>query len=244
MIFPMIPPIMTPPEPPTTDDYRVFDIIAEYQRRKGQLPPLDIKDSENNTIADTADIFPLWIKYGDFIYSQSKLVVSVVENEPLGGGYIFAEWENFCARNADNLKRMIDALFSTYNPISNYDMIEKSVDGETLDEIETTPSGKTITKSYAAGLNSSGDGALTGKNETSFENAKSTTSPKNTKSVTLDSETLANVHKATQHILTRSGNIGVTTSAQMITQEIELRVVDLIDDFVKRFFDKYTRYVG
>lgn len=242
MIFPMIPPIMTPPEQPTTNDYRVFDILQESA----------IADSDNilqitvdgDEIVDFNTIYNLWTKRQDYVYSQSKLNHFYLRGEEIDGGYIFADWSDFIARNGENLVRMLAALYSTYNPISNYDMIEKSVDGETLDEIETTPSGKTITKSYAAGLNSSGDGALTGKNETTFENAKSTTTPKNTKSVTLDSETLANVHKATQHILTRSGNIGVTTSAQMITQEIELRVVDLIDDFVKRFFDKYTRYVG
>lgn len=242
MIFPMIPPIMTPPEPPTTNDYRVFDILQES----------GIADTDNilqitvdgDEIVDFDTVYNLWTKRQDYVYSQSKLNHFYLRGVEIDGGYIFAEWSYFISRNGENLVRMLAALFSTYNPISNYDMIEKSVDGETLDEIETTPSGKTITKSYAAGLNSSGDGALTGKNETTFENAKSTTTPKNTKSVTLDSETLANVHKATQHILTRSGNIGVTTSAQMITQEIELRVVDLIDDFVKRFFDKYTRYVG
>lgn len=242
MIFPMIPPIMTPPEPPTTNDYRVFDILQES----------GIADTDNilqitvdgEEIVDYTTVYNLWTKRQDYVYSQSKLNHFYLRGEEIDGGYIFADWSDFIARNGENLVRMLAALYSDYNPINNYDMIEKSVDGETLDEIETTPSGKTITKSYAAGLNSSGDGALTGKNETSFENAKSTTSPKNTKSVTLDSETLANVHKATQHILTRSGNIGVTTSAQMITQEIELRVVDLIDDFVKRFFDKYTRYVG
>jgi len=242
MIFPMIPPIMTPPEPPTTNDYRVFDILQES----------GIADTDNilqitvdgDEIVDFDTVYNLWTKRQDYVYSQSKLNHFYLHGVEIDGGYIFAEWSYFISRNGENLVRMIAALYSDYNPINNYDMIEKSVDGETLDEIETTPSGKTITKSYAAGLNSSGDGALTGKNETSFENAKSTTSPKNTKSVTLDSETLANVHKATQHILTRSGNIGVTTSAQMITQEIELRVIDLIDDFVKRFFDMYTRYVG
>lgn len=242
MIFPMIPPIMTPPEPPTTNDYRVFDILQES----------GIADTDNilqitvdgDEIVDYNTVYNLWTKRQDYVYSQSKLNHFYLRGEEIDGGYIFADWSDFIARNGENLVRMLAALYSTYNPISNYDMIEKAIDGETLDEIEIMPSGKTITKSYAAGLNSSGDGALTNKNETTFENAKSTTSPKNTKSVTLDSETLANVHKATQHILTRSGNIGVTTSAQMITQEIKLRVVDLIDDFVKRFFDKYTRYVG
>lgn len=242
MIFPMIPPIMTPPEPPTTNDYRVFDILQES----------GIADTDNilqitvdgDEIVDYTTVYNLWTKRQDYVYSQSKLNHFYLRGEEIDGGYIFADWSDFIARNGENLVRMLAALYSDYNPISNYDMIEKAIDGETLDEIETMPSGKTITKSYAAGLNSSGDGALTNKNETTFENAKSTTTPKNTKSVTLDSETLANVHKATQHILTRSGNIGVTTSAQMITQEIQLRVVDLIDDFVKRFFDKYTRYVG
>ena len=33
--------------------------------------------------------------------------------------------------------------------------------------------------------------------------------------------------------LTRSGNIGVTTSQQMLESELELRKVDLVNDFFK-----------
>lgn len=230
---------------PTRTTTRIFDIIAEYQRRKGQAPPLDIKDSDNNTIAETADIFPLWIKYGDFLYSQSKLVVSIVENEPLEGGYIFADWENFCARNADNLKRMIDALFSDYNPIENYSMTESGADGDKEDKTEIAPSGTTSTAHFQTGINSSGDGELTDKSTISYENAKSTTTPSNTQSMSFDGSTYSGFYKAREHYFKRAGNIGVTTSAQMIGQEIELRkYCDLLADFVHNFIMQYCYFAG
>lgn len=44
--------------------------------------------------------------------------------------------------------------------------------------------------------------------------------------------------------LTRSGNIGVTTSQQMIQSELELRKVDLYNYFVQPFLDNYSFYTA
>ena len=45
------------------------------------------------------------------------------------------------------------------------------------------------------------------------------------------------------HNLTREGNIGVTTSAQMITQELELRIYNLFYEIVKGFVERYCFYL-
>lgn len=48
----------------------------------------------------------------------------------------------------------------------------------------------------------------------------------------------------TIHELTRSGNIGVTTNAQMIQGEIEMRKISLLHEFVQGFIRKYFCYLG
>lgn len=47
----------------------------------------------------------------------------------------------------------------------------------------------------------------------------------------------------TIHELTRAGNIGVTTSAQMITGELEMRKVNLLKEFVDGFVMRYCSYL-
>lgn len=94
-----------------------------------------------------------------------------------------------------NWNKIYEAYTATYNPINNYDMSET----ETVASKVTTTVG-TDTSTY--GFNSD-DAVPTGKAEN-----KSTT------------EGSANDNIRS---LTRSGNIGVTTSAQMVDQEIKLR---------------------
>lgn len=48
----------------------------------------------------------------------------------------------------------------------------------------------------------------------------------------------------TMHVLTRSGNIGVTTNAQMIQGEIEMRRINLLHEYVRGFITLYCSFVG
>ena len=48
----------------------------------------------------------------------------------------------------------------------------------------------------------------------------------------------------TMHEFTRSGNIGVTTSAQMIQGELDVRKVVLLEQFVSGFVKRYCSYLG
>ena len=214
-------------------------------------PPLTLGITIDNTpIATHGMIYTLWCKYTDFLYSQSDLRHFTAPNgDIVNGGYIVTEWELFVQRNGENLKRMIDALFSEYNPISNYDMVEIRGQGEKQDKITNTPHG-TITNTTQAnksGLNSTGDGerANTVTNTQSYTNADTQTDFDNSKSFDFDGETKTGYHRTLENFLKRSGNIGVTTSAQMIEQEIKIRqYTDLISDFVKRFIHEYCYYVG
>lgn len=58
---------------------------------------------------------------------------------------------------------------------------------------------------------------------------------------TVDGVTADNIHKSTT---TRSGNIGVTTSQQMLQAELDVRKQSVIDSFIQIFISKYCFYGG
>ena len=100
-------------------------------------------------------------------------------------------------RFSEKWKHIYDAMMLEYNPLENYSMVE---DENVNTDITNTSNGS----SNVFGFNTqSDDGVPDGKNEVS-----STTSGK-----------FDDNHRK----LTRSGNIGVTTSQQMLESELEIR---------------------
>lgn len=233
----------------TTTQHRVYDILIDSEISNADTTLQIVVD--NILLSDNAQILDLWILRQDWIYTQSKLhhYYNDTTGTEIAGGYIFAEWSNFIARNGENLKRMIDAMYSEYNPIDNYNMIEQSATGIKQDAHRTTPHGEITveTTPFATGINSLGDGAQTGKTTTNtrYTDADSETTYDNTMSIKNNEDiSETGFHRGEQHYLKRSGNVGTTQTQTMIENEIMLRKNDLIDDFVKRFFDKYCYFVG
>lgn len=246
MIIPAICP-MIPNE--TTTKHRVYDILIDSGISHADTTLQIVVDGD--TIADNATILDLWILRQDWIYTQSKLhhYQNAQTQEEIAGGYIFAEWGNFIARNGENLKRAIAAMTAEYNPIDNYNMVEQGATGTKQDKHRTTPHGTitNTTRMYQTGINSTGDGAETGKTQTdtTYTGADSETEYDNTLAIkNNDDVTETGYHRGEQHYLKRSGNIGTTQTQTMIENEILLRKHDLIAEFVKRFFDTYCYFVG
>lgn len=239
-----------------TDDHytthTVYDIMVSST---GMRPSLEIEVADVE-IADDPMILDLWLKHSTWFYSQIDLNHYVHHDEGTGtdteipGGWIFTDWQFYLARNGENLLRMLQALFAEYDPLANYDMQESGSDGEAEDKTHNTPKGKTHTDitPYATGINSTGNGAQQGKQmtETYFsDSAEAELSHDHNKSITdNDGSSVSGFWKTHAHYFKRHGNIGVTSSAQLISGELELRVVDLIESFVQRFFDRYCWYVG
>lgn len=246
MIIPAICP-MIPTE--TTTQHRVYDILIDSGISHADTTLQIVVDGD--TIADNATVLDLWILRQDWIYTQSKLhhYQNAQTGDEIAGGYIFAEWGNFIARNGENLKRAIAALSAEYNPIDNYNMVEQGATGTKQDAHRTTPHGTitNTTRMYQTGINSTGDGAETGKTQTdtTYTGADSETTYDNTMSIkNNDDVPETGYHRGEQHYLKRSGNVGTTQTQTMIENEILLRKHDLIAEFVKRFFDTYCYFVG
>ena len=139
-----------------------------------------------------------------------------------------------------------------YNPIENYSMTETMTNDETVTEyghvntrdIDTdhTKSGtETITPNLETdnsvyGFNSSspvpsGESSQTGTNETAYN-----TTDADDGTIT-DTESGSDTHTR-NYEMTRAGNIGVTTSQQMITSERELWIWNFFNDVVFPDVDK------
>lgn len=186
-----------------------------------------------------------------------------------------AAWDMYISLHGDDLKRAYDALRIEYEPLHNYDMQEQGIDGERVGKqtTTTTPHGKittetsvagtvaTDTEIYKTGVESSAPGVLSDKQTTTETptNRKTTTDTSyaagtdseqvtehdNNMSAAADGHTISGAARASEHYLSRSGNIGVTTSQQMLQSELELRQSqELLESFVHKFVGKYCYYAG
>ena len=137
-------------------------------------------------------------------------------------------------------QRLYTALTSEYNPINNYSMTESGEDTRTNTGTQSTSGTRSGTETETPNLTNT----TTGENNSSgglygFNSAESvpsdtthgTNTNTNTQSGTVNTDTsdttsstrTDDLTEKSVHTFERSGNIGVTTSQQMIESEIELR---------------------
>lgn len=170
------------------------------------------------------------IKYSDFRYrSDNELsIAEIVTNVSL----IYN----------DNFTRKVNALTIDYKPLENYDSTEveeitnnltqntnSTANATTKTNNSSNTSEENISKispydSETFNNNTSDNGTLsaTGETTTTDENSNDLTNTENGK---------------TNRTMTRHGNIGVTTSQQMLESELNLRKFNIIDDYLKLISD-------
>lgn len=141
-----------------------------------------------------------------------------------------------------NLKKALDAFFSEYNPIENYDNNEEST---------TTTGAKE--ENFKKGTNTDktevGAGTITTKSDvTSYESntfadADKVTTDESARTTTTTMGERSDVRSEKEHIDTFKkrihGNIGVTTSQQMIESELELRKRNVVTEYLTEFASMY-----
>lgn len=118
--------------------------------------------------------------------------------------------------------RAYNALVAQYNPLNNYDMTEHE-DNEIIDDALTNVSGSATNNQ-----------TTTDSTHNVYGYNSSSATPSESDSVTSGSSTDLDTNydntRTIDRTLTRSGNIGVTTSQQMLESELTLRVY--------RFFER------
>ena len=128
----------------------------------------------------------------------------------------------FNARSADNIKKIYEAYTTQYKPLENYSMIE---------DTDYTPKAKqTIASSNKSKTDTKTDTGVYGFNST--VSVPSSTTDSNTRQEKADNEmetTTSYDGESDNTHHERSGNIGVTTSQQMLESEIKLRKLEILE---------------
>lgn len=131
--------------------------------------------------------------------------------------------------------KLVDTLSLEYNPIENYSMTEKGTDTRTPNITQTNKGKNTNTVGLDTSITT---GKTTFDKSDSFINdSKTTNTGTNTDTQDIDTTVTTAGNEKTVHEFTRSGNIGVTTSQQMIQSERELAMFSVVDMFVKAIAD-------
>lgn len=142
-------------------------------------------------------------------------------------------------RYGSNWQNIYDAYNTVYKALENYSMIEESTDTDTIDAFTEVQS-KTTTSNTRTNN-------IYGFDSTTPTPATQEVSSGDTTGNVGDNYSQSDESRTNTHVLTRSGNIGVTTSQQMLESEIELRKYDFYAS-VFRDIDKvitlkiYTRW--
>lgn len=131
--------------------------------------------------------------------------------------------------------KLVDTLSLEYNPIENYSMTEKGTDTRTPNITQTNKGVNTNTVGLDTSITT---GKTTFDKSNSFINdTKTTNTGTNTDTQDINTTVTTAGNEKTVHEFTRSGNIGVTTSQQMIESERQLAMFSVVDLFVKAIAD-------
>lgn len=172
------------------------------------------------------------------MYNAERLVFKKFPTTPQETAKAIAQLTNYCTIFARTYQTKYNKLINTekleYNPLENYSMTENGTDVRTPDLVSnTTASG--ISSGNATG-NSTTTVAVTTYDDTAdfINQNKGTDDTTNTTSTENSStgKTTTTGTEKTAHEFTRSGNIGVTTSQQMIQSERDIADFSALAQFV------------
>ena len=201
---------------------RVKDKITDYSAIFSNVhffEPLGISSLEVYTT--------FTIKYFNFIYISSDVteVASIISN--------LAEIYN------NEYTTKVSMLLMDYNPIENYN----STETETTTSENATTTGNENTTTTTTNSSSENSGVATNKvspyDSENFNNDNNTTTTNTTTGNATDTTTINDSgnmtsNGTTSRTFSRKGNIGVTTTQQMIESEYELRAKNLVFEFLEK----------
>lgn len=200
----------------------------------------------NGTTLINADLVKNYLNftYGDFLCIQ-----------------LYYKFITFNSMQAADLAKALTAWNSEYNPISNYDKHETNIDiynhGDNTKTTHSDPEHNTIT---TAATNDAANENYTTTFDDDTPRKESETKIKGGTITTNDNHVIEeNVHTSTtmtngettlygdeirKHENITQGNIGVTTSQQMILSEVDMRLNPVIKQYLDRFVYTYCIYIG
>lgn len=143
-------------------------------------------------------------------------------------------WKKYVNEWQHSIDVMYHALYADYELLNNYNMVENESIGRKIDKTVTTPTA-TTTQNYQSTTFDNADLRDVDKT-TNTTTGTTTVTPSNSQNI----DKLGNGYNSgDERILTRSGNIGVTTSQQMIQSELELRKQSVANWILEMFVRQY-----
>ena len=184
---------------------------------------------DGNFVAEFFDEF-----FGSFFFFCSSFTLT---RNPL-----VKKFDSYNKIMKNNLKSQLDVMKSFYNPLENYDSNEESTSTIGLKE-ENFKKGANIDKTEV------GQGTITTKSDVTsyesntFSDADKVTTDESARTTTSTMGERSDIRTEKEHVDKISkrihGNIGVTTSQQMIESELELRKRNVITEYLTEFATMY-----
>ena len=187
------------------------------------------------TIFNSSEMFSYFVnKFGErgfYLYYDSEDTTSNTNKVKQASDYIALYGKS----HKYEYDKLVDTLSLEYNPIENYSMTEKGTDTRTPNITQTNKGVNTNTVGVDTSITT---GKTTFDKSDSFINdTKTTNTGTNTDTQDINTTVTTAGNEKTVYEFTRSGNIGVTTSQQMIKSERQLAMFSVVDLFVKAIAD-------
>ena len=186
-----------------------------------------------NFTVETADIFSAFK-----LYNADRLVFKKYPASPLEIRKSVEQLTNYCAIFSRTYQTKYNKLIATeklkYDPIENYSMTEIGTDVRIPDLVSNTTASAT-SSGNATDTNTTTSAVTTYDNTADFINQNKGTADTTTTTSTENSSTGKTTTTGTEkttHEFKRSGNIGVTTSQQMIQSEREVADFSALAQFL------------
>ena len=209
--------------------------VSESLSKLTDFSELDCKvDTEKlidgNYVAEFFDEF-----FGSFFFFCSSFTLNA--KNPL-----VKKFDSYNKLMASNLKSQLDVMKEVYNPIENYDSNEESTTTMGVKEENFKKGTNTDTTEVGQGqITTKSD--VTSYESNTFADADKVTTDESARTTTTTMGERTDIRTEKEHIDTFKkrihGNVGVTTSQQMIESELELRKRNVITEYLTEFATMY-----
>ena len=185
---------------------------------------------DGNFVAEFFDEF-----FGSFFFFCSSFTLNA--KNPL-----VKKFESYNTLMASNLKSQLDVMKEVYNPIENYDSNEESTTTIGIKEENFKKGTNTDTTEVGQGqITTKSD--VTSYESNTFADADKVTTDESARTTTTTLGERTDIRTEKEHIdkieKRIHGNIGVTTSQQMIESELELRKRNVVTEYLTEFATRY-----
>lgn len=185
---------------------------------------------DGNFVAEFFDEF-----FGSFFFFCSSFTLNA--KNPL-----VKKFESYNTLMASNLKSQLDVMKAAYNPIENYDNNEESTTTIGVKEENFKKGTNTDTTEVGQGqVTTKSD--VTSYETNTFADADKVTTDESARTTTTTLGERTDIRTEKEHIdkieKRIHGNIGVTTSQQMIESELELRKRNVVTEYLTEFATMY-----